>query len=135
MKLVKYICTFIVISVLGVFGYYQALGFSAGLPYPEFMNEQLKSSGELSPVLYWGFNTITLTIPYALGAAIVSFFGARISTWWVPVASIVLSLLCIVNLTWSLWYWLSLCFISIFVSVVFALWGRAKNECVGVLKQ
>ena len=132
MKLIKNMSIFVIILALSVFGYLQALSFSAGLPYPEFMNSQLKSGLKLSPLHYWGFVALTLSVPYAIGIAIVSFVGGRFSEWWLPASAVALALFYIYNLAYSPLYWLSLFLLSVLVSVSFSALGvKLRNKSLG----
>ena len=132
MNILRNISIFIIISALCIFGYFQALGFSGGLPYPEFMNSQLRSGQKLNTLHYWGFVVLTLSIPYVIGVAIVSFIGGRFSEWWLPASAVAVALFYVYGLAYSTWYWVSLFLLSVLVSMSFSVLGvKSRNKSLG----
>lgn len=129
MSVLKSVAVFTIVLGFGVFGYFEALGLSTALHYPEFMEDKLQSGGKLDPIYYWGFVVVTLSLPYVVGVAFVSYVGARYVSAWIPVVAIFLALVYIRGLTPNIWYWISLLVFSVVVSAVMAyLSGKARYK-------
>ena len=81
---------------------------------------------------YWGFVALTLSGPYAIGIAIVSFVGGRFSEWWLPASAVAVALFYVYGLAYSTWYWVSLFLLSVLVSMSFSVLGvKSRNKSLG----
>ena len=121
---------FIFASVIFSFAYYEILGFSIAMPYPEFMESQInQDTALLHGIYHWIFVFITISVPFALISALTSYTLGRWLIWWLIPAAIVIGLFPFRAFAYTFWYWLSLVAVAIAVSYLTCrLAGYTRNK-------
>ena len=120
----------IVASAIFSYAYYEILGISTALPYPDFMKEHLyEETALLYGVYHWVFIVATISIPYALVTIATSYFLGRWLVWWLLPIAIIIGLFPFRALAYTFWYWLSLVVLAVVASYLTCLFaGYTHNK-------